>query len=199
MGFQLSGVSDSPWVIQIISFLLIAGTPDTRIAKDFWIFTESIMLNNLQSIAHENRYQHLDSSEAAPSQYISNNPGIERLAKQYRVDVSYHKTRLTYSRLTRSILPSIFSLSNEIQGHLRSTLLSSAMVSGSTLCAYSIQRLISKCRYSLFKYNPTPGTPLNREYPLCITFESVLPAHRVSSVSHETFRCRRGSSHSNPE
>jgi len=172
-GFQLSGVPEPPCVIQIICFLSIAGAPDTRIAKEFGIFTESIMLNNLQSIAHENHYQHLDSPETEPSQYISNHPGMERLCKRYRVDVSYPKTRLAYSRLTRWIPPSIFSLSNEIQAHLRSTFLSSVMVTDLTLHAYSIQRLISTCRHSLFKYNPTSGTPLNREYPLCTTFESV--------------------------
>jgi len=131
------------------------------------------MLNNLQSVAHEYRYQHLDSPETDPSQYISNHPGIERLSKRYRVDVSYLKTWLAYSRQTRWIQQSISSLRHEVQAHLRSTLLSSVMVSDLTPHAYSIQRLISTCRHSLFRYDPTPGTPLNRGYPLCITFESV--------------------------
>jgi len=166
-------VPEPPCVIQIICFLSIAAAPDTRIAKEFGIFTEFIMLNNLPSIAHENRYQHLDSPETEPSQYISNHPGIERLSKRYQVDVSYPKTRLAYSRLTRRIPPTISSLSNEIHARLRSTLLSSVMVSDLTPHAYSIHRLISTCRHSLFTYDSTPGTPLNREYPLCITFESV--------------------------
>jgi len=161
--------------------------PDTRIAKEFGIFTESIMLNNLQSIAHENRYQHLDSPETDPAKYISNHPGIERLSKRYRVDVSYPKTRLAYSSHTRRIPPSISSLSNEIQAHLTSTLLSSVMVSDLTPHPYSIQRLISTCRHSLLTYDPTPGTPLNREYPLCITFESV--AASTESVICQTLNC----------
>jgi len=76
-------------------------------------------------------------------QYISHHPGIERLSKRYRVDVSYPKSRLTYSRLTLRIQPSISSLSNEVQAHLGSTLLSSVIISDLTPHAYSIQRLIS--------------------------------------------------------
>jgi len=165
-------VPEPPCVIQIICFLSIAGTPDTTIAKEFGIFTESIMLNNLQSSAHENRYQHLNSPEPDPSRYISNHPGLQRLSKQYQVDVSYRETRLAYSRHTRRITPSISSLSNEIQAHLRSTLLLSVMVSDSTPHTYSIQWPISPCRHSSFTYHPTPGTPLNHKYPLCITFGS---------------------------
>jgi len=131
------------------------------------------MLNNVQSIALEYRHQHLDSPETDPSQYISKHPAIERLSKRYRVDVSYPKTRLTYSRLTGIIQPSISSLRNEVQAHLRSTLLSSMMVSDLTPHASSLQRLISTCRHPWFTYDPTPGTPVNREYPLCISFESV--------------------------
>jgi hypothetical protein len=171
-------------VIQIICILSITGALDTRIAKDFGISTESIMLNNLQSIAHENRYQHLDSPVTEPSQYISNYPGIERLSKRYRVNVSYSKTRLAYSMISQRIQPSISSLSHGIQGHLRSTLPSIVMVSDLTPHAYSVQRLISTCRHSLFTYDPTPGTPLNREYPLCITFESV--AASAQSVIFQT-------------
>jgi len=61
------------------------------------------MLNNLQSIAHEYRYQHLDSPETDTSQYISNHPGIERLSKRFRVDVSYPRTWLAYSKPTGRI------------------------------------------------------------------------------------------------
>jgi len=154
-------------------FLTIAGPLDTRITKEFGIFTESIVLNNLQSIAHDNRFQHLDSPETEPSQYISNQPGIERLSKRYRVDVSYPQTQLAYSRLTRRIPLSISLLSDGVQAHLRSTLLLSVMVSDLTSHACCIRKVISTCRHSLFTYDPTPGTLLNREYPLCITFESV--------------------------
>jgi len=131
------------------------------------------MLNSLQSIAHEYSYQHFDSPETDPSQYSSNHPGIQRLSKRFRVDVLYPKTRLAYSRRTRRIQPSILSLRNEVDAHLRSTLLSSVMVSNLTQHAYSIQWRMSICRHWLFTYDPTPGMPLNREYPLCITFESV--------------------------
>jgi len=131
------------------------------------------MVNNLPSIAHEYRYQHLDSPETDPSQDISNHPGKEKLSKRYRVDVLYPKTRLAYSWLTQRIQPSISSLRNEVQAHLRSTFLSCVMVSDLTPQAYSIQRLISTCRHSLLTYDPTPGMLLNCEYPLCITFESV--------------------------
>jgi len=147
-GLQLSGAPEPPCVIQIICFLSTTGAPDTWIAKAFGIFAESILLKNLQSIAHENRYQLLDSPEPEPSQYISNHPRIERWSKPYRVDLSYPKTRLAYSRLTRRIPLSISLLSNEIQAHLRFTILSSVIVSGLTPHAYSIQRLISTCRHS---------------------------------------------------
>jgi len=50
-----------------------------RIAKEFWIFSESTVLNNLQSIAQENHYQLLDSPETDPAPYIWNYVGIERL------------------------------------------------------------------------------------------------------------------------
>jgi len=77
------------------------------------------MLNQLQSIAKEDRCELLDFPRTDPAQYISNHPGIERQSKQYQVDVSYPKTRLAYSRLAPRIQPSISSLSNEIQAHLR--------------------------------------------------------------------------------
>jgi len=100
MGIQLSGAPEPPCVNQFIRFLSIAGALDTTIVKEFGIFTESIILNNLQSIAPEIRYQHLDSPETAPSQYMSKHPGIPTLSKQYRVDVPYPTTQLVYSRVT---------------------------------------------------------------------------------------------------
>jgi len=125
MRFHSSGAPEPPCVIKIICLLSIAGIPNTRIAKEFRIFTDSIMPNNLQSIAHQNCYQHLDSPETDPSLYISKHRGMERPSKRYRVDVSYPRTQLAYSRLTWSTPPSIASLSNEIQEHLISTLQSS--------------------------------------------------------------------------
>jgi len=109
---------------------------------------------------------------------------MERLSKQYRVNVSYPKTRLAYFRLSQRILPSNSLLSHEIQAHLRSALLSSVMVSDLTLHAYSIQWLISTCRYSLFTPNPTSGKPLKREDTLPITIESV--AASTQSVIFQT-------------
>jgi hypothetical protein len=115
-------------VIQIVCFGSIAGAPDTRTAKEFSLFNESITLNDLQSIAHENHYQQLDTPEIEPAQYISNRPGMDGQSMPDRDDVSDSKTPLPYSRLTQRI-PLIFSLlSNEIQAHLRSTCLSSVMV-----------------------------------------------------------------------
>ena len=160
-------------MIPIICCLSISDAPDTIIAKEFEIFTELTMLDNLQSIAQENRYQHLDSPETDPAQYISNYPGLGRLSKPYRVDVSYANTRLAYCSLTRRIQLCISSLRNGVQAHLRSTLLLSVMVPDLTPHAYSIQRLISTSRHSLFTDDPTPGMPLNRVYPLCVTFQSV--------------------------
>jgi hypothetical protein len=86
-------------VIQIKGNLSIAGAPDTRIGKEFGIFSESSLLNHLQSIAKENRFQLLDFPETYPAQNISNHPGIERLPMPDRVDVSYPETRLAYSSL----------------------------------------------------------------------------------------------------
>jgi hypothetical protein len=94
MGFQLSGASDPPSVIQMICFLSISGPPVTTIAIIFGIFTESTLLNHLQLIAQENRYQHLDCPGSSPAQYISTHRGIRTLSKQYRVDVSYPTTRV---------------------------------------------------------------------------------------------------------
>jgi hypothetical protein len=84
---MFSGAPEPPCVIQIIGNLSISGAPDTRIAKEFGIFSESTLLNNLQSVAKENRYQLLDISETDPAQHISNHPGIERLSMPDRVDV----------------------------------------------------------------------------------------------------------------
>ena len=183
-GFQLSGVPQPPYVIPIICFLSIGEAPDTRIAKEFGIFTEFIMLNDWQSMALESCYQHLDFRETDPSQYITDYRGIERVFKRYRVDVLYPKTWLAYSRLTQRIMPSISLLSNQIQAPLWSTLLSSVIVSDLTPHAYSIERLISTCRHSLLTYDSTPRPSLNREYPLCITFQS--GAARAHSVICQT-------------
>jgi hypothetical protein len=99
-GLEFSGTPEPRSVIQIIGNLPIAGAPDTKIARECWIFSESTVLNNLQSIAKENRYQLLDFPETDPALYISNHPGIERLSMTDRVDVSYPEPRLTYFRLT---------------------------------------------------------------------------------------------------
>ena len=210
------GAPEPPSVIQIIGNLPISGTPDTRIAKEFGIFSESTLLNNLQSIAKENRYQLLHISETDPAQHISNHPGIEQLSMPDRVDVSYPETRLAYSRLPRRKPPSISSLRNEIQAPLRSTLLSRLMVSDLTPHAYSIQRPILTSRDPLLLYDPTPGTPLNCAYPLRITLEWFillhtkhiwsflnglnlwLRAHRVSIMQTLNFRFRHGSSRLTP-
>jgi len=170
-GLKFSGAREPPSVIENICYLSISGAPDTRIAKEFRIFTESTMLNNLLSIAKENVYQHLDFPEADPAQYISDHPGIERRSKQYQVDVWYSRTWLADSRLTRRIQPSISSLSNDSQAHLGSTLLSRLMVPDLTPHTYSIQRAISASRHSLLRCDPAPGTPLNCVYPLRITLE----------------------------
>jgi len=160
------------WFRLFVSCLLQAHQT-LELRKNLGYSLNQWMLNNLQSIAHEYCYQHLDSPETDPSQYISNHPWIEWLSKWYQVDMSYHRTRLTYSRLTGRIQPSISSHRNEVLAHQRSTLLSSVKVSDLTPHAYSIHRPLSTCQHSLFTYDPTPGTPLNREYLLCIIFESV--------------------------
>ena len=97
---MFSGAPELPRFIPIVCYLSISGAPDTRVTKEFGIFTESSMLNNLQSIEQENGSQLLDSPETVLVQYIANHPGIERLSKRYRVDVSYPETRHAYSRLT---------------------------------------------------------------------------------------------------
>jgi hypothetical protein len=123
--------------------------------KEFRIFTESPMLNNLQLIAPGNRSPLLDSPETDPVQYISNHLGIERLCKRYRIDVSYPDTWLAYSRLTGRIQPSISSLRNEVQALLKSTLLSRLMVLDLIPHTYSIHWPILTNSHSLLTYDPT--------------------------------------------
>jgi len=148
-------------------------------------------------MAQENRHQHLDSPETDPAQYFSNHPWIERLSKWYRVDGSYPKTWLMYSRLTRRIPPNISLLRNEAHAHLRSTLLSSMMVTDLTQHAYSILRLISTSSYSLLTYDPTPGMPLNCVYPLRITLERFILLHsKYISFLPECFESVAASTHS---
>jgi len=72
-----SGAPELPRLISIPCCMSISGAPDTRVTKEFEIFTQSSMLNNLQSIAQGNRSQRLDSPETDPVQYISNHPGID--------------------------------------------------------------------------------------------------------------------------
>jgi hypothetical protein len=139
--------------------------------KDFGIFTESSMLNTLQSIAQEDHSRLLDSPGTDPVQYVSDHRGIDRLSKRYRIDVSYPVTRIKYSRLTRRIQLSISSLRNEVQAHLTSTLLSRLVVSDLTPHVYSIRRPIWTSHHSLLIYDPTPGAPLNYLYPLHIALE----------------------------
>jgi len=135
------------------------------------------MLNHLQSIAPENHYQLLDYPETDPAQYISNYTGIERLSQRYRVDVSYPKARLTYSRRTQRIQPSISSLWNDVQAYVRSTLMLYFTVSDLTPHTYSMEKPILTSRHSSLPDDPTPGTPLNRVYPLCITVEQFISLH----------------------
>ena len=87
---------------------------------------------------------------------ISNQPGIERLSKPYLVDVLYPEIRFAYSRLTRSIQLSISSLRNEVQAHLKGTMLSSLMVSDLTPHVYSIQWPNLTSRHSSLSYALTP-------------------------------------------
>jgi len=172
-----AGAPELPSLIPILCCLPISGAPDTRVTKEFRIFTNSSMLNNLQSIAQENCSHLLDSPETDSVQYITTHPGIDRLSKRYRVDLSYPETRLTYSRLTRRIQMSISSLRNEVQAHLKSTLLSRLMVSDLTPQAYSIHRPILTCSHSLLTCYPTPGMPLNCVSPLHIALEWFILLH----------------------
>jgi len=172
-----SDASEPPSLISIIHRLSISGAPDTRVTKEFRIFSERTMLNNLQLIAQDNRYQLLDSPETDPVQYVSNQPGIAEMSKQHRVDVSYPETCLPYSSLARSIQPSLILLRNDVEAHIKGTTLSSLMVSDLTLNAYSIHLPILICRHSLFTCNLTPDTPLNSVYPLRITVEHFFLLH----------------------
>ena len=97
---MFSGAPELPSLIPIPCCLSISGAPDTRVTKQFEIFTESSMLNKLQLVAQENRSQLLDPPETDPVQYLSNHAGIDRQSKRYRVDVSYCETRLACCRLT---------------------------------------------------------------------------------------------------
>jgi len=74
------GAPELPRLIPILCCLSISGAPDTRVMKEFGLFNESSMLNNLQSIAQENHSQLLDSPETVPVEYIANHPGIDRLS-----------------------------------------------------------------------------------------------------------------------
>jgi len=65
----------------------------------------------------------------------------------------------------------------EIQVHLKFTHLSRLMVSDLTLHTYSIHWPILTSSHSLLTYNPTPGTPLNRIYPLRIALERFILLH----------------------
>jgi hypothetical protein len=85
----------------------------------------------------------------------------------------YSKRWLAYCRHIRRILSYISPLTNKVPAHLRSTLMLRVMVSDLTQYTYSIQRLLSISRYSLFTYDPTAGAPLIRVYLLCITYESL--------------------------
>ena len=82
-----SGAPELPSLIPIICCLSMSGAQDTRVMKEFEIFNESTMLNHWQWIAQENCCQLFDSPETDPAQCISKHPGIDRLSKQYRVDV----------------------------------------------------------------------------------------------------------------
>ena len=116
---MFSGAPELPRLNPIHYYLAISGAPDTRVTRDFGMFTESSMLNNVQSIAHENCSQLLDSTETDPVQYIANYPGIDRLSKRYRVDASHPEKWLMYSRLTHRIGRSISLLRNESSGTLQ--------------------------------------------------------------------------------
>jgi len=162
--FEFSGAPDPPGVMPIISYLSISGALGSRIAKEFGIFTESTMLNNLQSIAPVNHYQLLHSPETDPAQCMSHHPGIERLSKRYRDDELNPKKRLTYSRLTQSIQPNISSLRIDCQAHLRPTLLSSLIVSDMTPHTYKkanfnkpplIMNIWTRCRHASEPCIPT--------------------------------------------
>jgi len=172
-----SGAPELSSLIPIPCCLPISGAPDTRVRTEFGIFTKLSMLKNLQLIAQEYHSQLLNSPETDPVQNISNHPGIDRLSKRHRVDVLYPGTQLAYSRLTQRIQLRISLLRNEVQTHLKSTLLSRLMVSDLTLHAYSIHRPLVTSRDLFLTYDPTPGTPQNCVHTLRIAFERFILLH----------------------
>jgi hypothetical protein len=102
---------------------------------------------------------------------------MDRPSDRYQVDVSYPETQLIYTKLARRILPSISSLSNEVQAHLIVTLQSRLMVSDLTPHAYSIHRPCLARSHSLSIWNPTPNTQQSHEYPLRIALERFILLH----------------------
>ena len=135
-GFVFSGAYEPPSLIPIISCSSISGAPDTRVTnQQDWIILSRCTRESLSTSQLFCDWSSIVS--------LSNDPGIETLSKRYPLNVSYPKTWLAYSRLTRRIQPCISSLRNEVQSHLRSTLLSSVTVSDLTPHTYSIQWLIS--------------------------------------------------------
>jgi hypothetical protein len=108
-----SGFSGGPQLRILIPFLCclpISDVPDSRVTKEFGIFTESLIMNNLQSIAQENCSQLVNSLETVSVQYIANLPGRDKLFTRYRVDVSPPEILRAYSSLTPRNQPSISSL-----------------------------------------------------------------------------------------
>jgi len=191
--------------MQNIRSVSIPGAPETTVTKEFRISTESTMLNDFHSIAQENCSQLFDSPETGPAQNISNLPVIERQSKQYRVDVLYLETLLGYSRISQRIQPSISSLRNTVEVHLKGTVLSGSKVSSLTVHAYYIQRPIFTSRHSLLTYAPTPrhiseGLIWLHSKHIFFLPECFQPVPgstlRVSAFRHGTFRCRRCSSYS---
>jgi len=139
---MFSVAPELPSLIPMVCCSAMSGATDTRVIKDFGIISESTMLNNLQSIATENCCQLLNSPEINPVLYVSNHPAMERLFMRYRINISYPKTRLMYSTPTRRIQLRIALPSHAVQAHLRSTILSSLMVSDLSLHAYSIHKSV---------------------------------------------------------
>jgi hypothetical protein len=146
-----------------------------------------------------------DAPNTDPGPNISNHPGIGRLTKRYQADVSYPETWIAYSTLSRWIQLSISSLRNEVQAHLKGTMLSSAMISDLTLRTNSLQRPILTCCHLLSSYAPTPRHTSElftlhhwkQIFFLLECFESLPASKRQESCfRHETVRCTRGSSHS---
>ena len=76
------------------------------------------MMQHLQSIPKENRYQPFNFPETDPAEYISNHPGIERRSERNRLDELYPARRLGYFRVTQRIMPSLSLLRDKIQAQL---------------------------------------------------------------------------------